>query len=326
LPQPLLQVRDLAVIYALDGTRRVAAIEGLSLDIAAAEAVGLLGESGCGKTTLGLSLLGLLPAAGRVVDGAVVFQGTNLLALGEPQLQKIRGAELAMVYQEPAQALNPVIRVGDQIAEVVRAHRKLSLSRAREEAKGLLAQVGLPANSCIDQAYPHQLSGGQKQRVVIAQAVACHPSLIIADEPTTALDATTQGEILTLLKALQAKLQLALLLISHDPDALEQFVERILVMYAGRLVEEGPTKKVMENPCHPYTRALLQTRLRKGVSENHKRLLPTIPGEPPDLTNLPQGCAFANRCPDTKNICRARKPDAFYVEPSRRVECFNYAH
>jgi oligopeptide/dipeptide ABC transporter ATP-binding protein len=231
-----------------------------------------------------------------------------------------------MVYQEPALALNPVIRVGDQIAEVVRAHRKLSLSRAREEARDLLALVGFPANSCIDDAYPHQLSGGQKQRVVIAQAVACQPALIIADEPTTALDAATQGEILTLLKALQTKLQLALLLISHDPDGLKQFVDRILVMYAGRLVEEGPTKEVMENPCHPYTRALLDARLARELNENHKRPLATIPGEPPDLTNLPQGCAFQNRCPDTRDICRTRKPDAFSLEPSRRVKCFNYAH
>lgn len=326
MPQSLLQVRDLAVIYALDGRRRVAAIEDLSLDIAAAEAVGLLGESGCGKTTLGLSLLGLLPAAGRVVGGAVVFQGTNLLALGERQLQTIRGARLAMVYQEPALALNPVIRVGDQIAEVLRAHGKVSLPRAREEARELLALVGFPAESSISEAYPHQLSAGQKQRVVIAQAVACRPALIIADEPTTALDVATQSEILTLLKALQTKLHLALLLISHDPEVLEQFVDRILVMYAGRLVEEGSTNEVMENPCHPYTRALLDARLARGLSENRKRILATIPGEPPDLTNLPQGCAFANRCPHTRNVCRASKPDAFSVKPSRRVECFNYAH
>ena len=294
--------------------------------MAAAEAVGILGESGCGKTTLGLSLLGLLPAAGRIAGGTVVFQGKNLLALGDRQLQRIRGAELAMVYQEPGIALNPVIRVGDQIAEVLRAHRKLGLSRAREEARSLLALVGFAVDSCIDEAYPHQLSGGQKQRVVIAQAVACRPALIIADEPTTALDAVTQSEILALLKALQTKLQLALLLISHDPDALEQFVDRIVVMYAGRLVEEGPVNQVMDNPCHPYTRALLQARLARALSKNHKRPLASIPGEPPDLTSLPPGCAFADRCPDARSICRDRKPDAFRVEPSRRIECFNYAN
>lgn len=324
--QPLLQVRDLAVRYALNARRRVAAIEGLSLDIATAETVGLLGESGCGKTTLALALLGLLPAEGRVVSGTAMFQGMDLLTLGESALQGIRGAGIAMVYQEPGMALNPVMRVGDQITEVLRAHSPLCVSRAREEAKVLLTQVGFAADSGIDQAYPHQLSGGQKQRVVIAQAIACHPALIIADEPTTALDAVTQTEILTLLKTLQTKLQLALLLVSHDPAELERVVDRVLVMYAGRLVEDGPTKEVMQRPLHPYTRGLLQCRFSSGLSENQKRRLTVIPGEPPDLVNLPLGCAFEARCPDKTNICLTRKPEEFRPEASRRVACFNYAH
>jgi oligopeptide/dipeptide ABC transporter ATP-binding protein len=326
LMELLLQVRDLAVGYWSDGGRTSVAVDDLSFDIAAGEAVGLLGESGCGKTTLGLTLLRLLPRAGYVRSGSVTFMGIDLQALCERELQKIRGAWISMVYQEPGVALNPVIRVGDQIAEVLRAHRPLSLARAKEEVKALLTQVGFAADSGISEAYPHQLSGGQKQRVVIAQAIACHPALIIADEPTSALDAVTQIEILTLLKTLQAKLRMALLLISHDPGELEQVVDRVLVMYAGRLVEEGPTNQVMRSPLHPYSRGLLQARMSSVPAENHKQLLPVIPGEPPDLAGLPSGCAFEPRCPDGKSLCRTLKPQEFRTEASRRVACFNYAH
>ena len=324
--QPLLDVRDLTVGYCSDEGPPSVAVDDLSFDIAVGEAVGLLGESGCGKTTLGLTLLGLLPTAGRVARGSVIFRETDLLTLRERELQKIRGAGISMVYQEPGMALNPVIRVGDQIAEVLRAHSPLSLARSREEAMVLLTQVGFAADSRIDQAYPHQLSGGQKQKVVIAQAIACHPALIVADEPTTALDAVTQTEILTLLKTLQAKLQLALLLISHDPGQLEQVVDRVLVMYAGRLIEEGPTNRVMRRPLHPYSRGLLQARVSSVPAENHKQPLRVIPGEPPDLAGLPMGCAFEARCPDGKGLCRTHKPQDFQPEASRRVACFNYAH
>jgi peptide/nickel transport system ATP-binding protein len=326
LTQPLLHVQGLTVGYCSDDGPPVVAVDDLSFDIAAGEAVGLLGESGCGKTTLGLTLLRLLPRAACVRSGSVTFMGIELQALGERDLQKIRGGWISMVYQEPGMVLNPVIRVGDQIAEVLRAHSPLNLARAREEAKVLLTQVGFAADTCIDQAYPHQLSGGQKQRVVIAQAIACRPALIIADEPTTALDAVSQIEILTSLKTLQAKLQIALLLISHDPGELAQVVDRVLVMYAGRLVEEGPTNQVMWKPLHPYSRGLLQARLSDSSRENHKQLLPVIPGDPPDPAGLPLGCAFEARCPDGKSLCRSHKPQEFRPEASRRVACFNYAH
>jgi oligopeptide/dipeptide ABC transporter ATP-binding protein len=323
--QPLIQVRDLTVCYRSDAERSHRALDGLNLDIAAGETVGLLGESGCGKTTLGLSLLGLLAPGGRVVRGTAFFRRTDLFALGERELQRIRGAEISMVYQEPALALNPVKRVGSQIAEVVRAHSRMAGSRAKDEAKILLEQVGLGRDSGIDQAYPHQLSGGQRQRVVIAQAIACRPSLIIADEPTTALDATTRTEILTLLKMLQTKLPMALLLISHDHGDLEQIVDRILVMYAGRLAEEGPGREVMQKPLHPYTLSLLRAR-PAGSGKNHRRRLNVIPGETPNLVDVPSGCAFEARCPDRREICRTCKPEAFQPQPSRRVACFNYAH
>jgi oligopeptide/dipeptide ABC transporter ATP-binding protein len=208
---------------------------------------------------------------------------------------------------------------------VLRAHKPLSQAGSREEAKGLLHQVGFSDDSHIDQAYPHQLSGGQKQRVVIAQAIACGPKLVIADEPTSSLDAVTQTEIRTLLRSLQAKLNLALLLISHDPGELEQVVDRILVMYAGHLVEAGRTQEVLERPLHPYTQGLLRARLSNLAGENHKRPLPVIPGEPPDPACLPMGCAFEPRCPDSERLCRMRTPPEFQPEASRRVACFNYA-
>src|SRR5215831_3830751 len=214
--RPLLQVRDLNVVYR-SGRQVTPAVTGVSFDIAAGEAVGLFGESGCGKTTLGLTLLRLLGAAGRVAKGSVIFRGNDLLGLGERELEGFRGAEISMVYQEPGMALNPVLRVGDQVAEVLRVHGPWSRTHCREEANRLLAQVGFGADGTIGEAYPHQLSAGQKQRVVIAQAIAARPALIIADEPTTSLDPVTQTEIRALLKTLQVKLQLALLVISHNP-------------------------------------------------------------------------------------------------------------
>jgi oligopeptide/dipeptide ABC transporter ATP-binding protein len=322
--QPLLQVRDLAVVYR-SGRLATPALDGLTFDIAAGEAVGVLGESGCGKTTLGLTLLRLLPTAGHVTQGSVAFRGIDLLRLGEHQLERIRGAEISMIYQEPGMALNPVLRVGEQVAEVLRVHGPWSRARCREEAIRLLAQVGFGADMSIGEAYPHQLSAGQKQRVVIAQAIAARPALIIADEPTTSLDPVTQTEIRNLLKTLQAKLQLALLVISHDPDELAQVVDRILVMYAGHLVEAGRTQEVLETPLHPYTQGLLRSRLSTIPGKNHKKRLPVIPGEPPDLARLPVGCAFEPRCSASESLCGLRKPTEFQPGASRRVACFNYA-
>ena len=324
--RPLLQVRDLAVRYSQDDRRVVAAIDELRFDIAAGEAVGLLGESGCGKTTLGMALLGLLPPTGLVVRGSVVFQGIDLLTLEEFELQKIRGAGISMVHQEPGMALHPVIQVVDQIAEVLRAHRPLSMARSREEARAVLAQVGFKADSGIDHACPHQLSGGQRQRVAIAQAIACHPALIVADEPTTGLDVATQASILTLLKKLQAELRLALLWISHDPSELAEVADRILVMYAGRLIEEGPALEVTRKPLHPYTQGLLRARISAVQKKNQERFLPVIPGEAPDPAALPVGCAFEPRCPHGTLLCRNCRPRAFYLEPSHNVACFNYVH
>ena len=236
--QPLLQVDDLTVVYRARDGAHTTALDGSTFEVAAGEAVGLLGESGCGKTTLGLALLGLLPAAAVVVRGSAFFCGQNLIGLGEHELQEVRGAGISMVHQEPGAALNPVLRIGDQITEVIRAHWRFSRERAREEAGLLLAQVGFPRETFIAAAYPHQLSGGQQQRVAIAQAIACRPALLIADEPTTALDRKTQLEILDLLANLRKTNRLALLFISHDFSVLAHAVDRILVVRDGHIVQD----------------------------------------------------------------------------------------
>ena len=323
---PLLQVRDLTVGYCSDTGGQITALDSLSFDIAPGEAVGLLGESGCGKTTLALSLLRLLPQTARVLRGSIVFSGTELLNLKQRELEKIRGAGISMVYQEPGMALNPVICAGEQIAEVLRAHRPMSRQCARDRAKVLLAQVGFSQESRIEEAYPHQLSGGEKQRVVIAQAIACRPALIIADEPNTALDPLTQLEIVSLLHKLKSELRIALLFITHDPGMLAQLVDRVLVVYAGRLIEEGTTGQVLQNPLHPYSNGLLRAQPGVLQSRSQKRRLSAIPGAPPDLASLPPGCAFEARCSERMDGCRMSKPPLFLGQNSRRVACFKYAN
>lgn len=255
--QGLLRVNDLTVSYRTRDGGKVNALEDVTFELEACEAVGLLGDSGCGKTTLARALLGVLPSAGIVVRGSVFFCGQNLIGLAENKLQKVRGAGIAMVYQEPGAALNPVLRIGDQITEVIRAHRRFSRERAREEAGFQLAKVGFPEESCVAAAYPHQLSGGQQQRVAIAQAIACRPALLIADEPTTALDRKTQLEILDLLTSLRKKNRLGLLLISHDFRVHAHAVDRILVLRDGQIVKDAKTREISDSFDDSYTQSLL---------------------------------------------------------------------
>lgn len=277
--QSLLQVHDLTVGYRSRDGGRVMALEGMSFEVNAGEAVGLLGESGCGKTTLGLSLLGLLPSSGAVDRGTAFFQGKNLLDLGDRELQQVRGIGISMVHQEPWAALNPVLGIGDQMTEVIHAHERFSRERAREKAGDLLASVGFPRESCIATAYPHQLSGGQRQRAAIAQAIACCPRLLIADEPTTALDQTTQADILDLLANLRKKMRLALLLISHDFSVLARAVDHIMVLRAGRIIQRGTTQEVADNSLGDYTQSLLG-RATGAARRNHLRpVLVPKPGE-----------------------------------------------
>jgi peptide/nickel transport system ATP-binding protein len=318
----LLEVRDLVVHYETGTGAPVAAARGVTLDVEVGEAVGLLGESGGGKTTLLLAVLGLLPPAARVVGGEVRFRGRDLLAMGAGEMRRLRGAEIAIVFQDPALALNPVRRVGAQVAEVLRAHRDQGARRAREEAVAMLAEVGFAAPARIAEAYPHELSGGQRQRVVIAQALVCRPALLLADEPTASLDATAQAELRTLLSALQQRLGLAILMASHDLGALSALARRVLVMYAGVVVEEGTPAQVFGDPLHPYTRGLSRAYPRPVTTPRATRTpLVAIPGAPPDLAPPPPGCAFEPRCAERRPVCVERAPARVQPAEGRHVRC-----
>ncbi len=315
----LLRVSDLGVIYRTGACSETVALTGVTLTIGAGEAVGLLGESGCGKTTTALSLLRLLPASARVVRGEVRFRARNLLDLSGNELRRIRGAEISLIFQEPSIALNPVLRIEDQVAEVIRAHKPFSRRQCLKEARDLLAQVGLSDVGGQMRAFPHELSGGQKQRVLIAQALACRPSLVIADEPTSGLDTRTQAEILTLLRELKARRRTAFLFISHNPGVLDGLADRVLVMYAGKIVEEGELGRVYRTPLHPYTRGLLGSMpplSPEGGFRERRRPAP-ISGAPPDMSRLPRGCSFAPRCPARIEVCSEQEPQARKTDDGR---------
>jgi len=269
--EKVLRVRDLCVQYcSLEGIW-FNAVELVSFEIARGEVLGVMGESGCGKTTIGLSMLGLLPKGGTRASGSISFRGQNLLALEEDSLQRIRGAQISMVYQEPGMSLSPVLRVGDQVAEVIRAHRDWKWDRCRAEAESMITRVGLPGTARIYSAYPHQLSGGQLQRVVLAQALACDPALLIADEPTASLDARSQAEFLELLRELKERSRISILLISHTPEIQASLSDRLLVMKDGRIVEEGGFEQLYRRPAHPHTRAILRRTALNGADETVKQ-------------------------------------------------------
>lgn len=325
-PENLLEVRDLWVRFRVNDGHEFTVIDRVSFDIAPGEVVGLLGESGSGKTTLALSLLRLLPPAARLAGGSVGFRGRDLLLLNEKQLRKVRGAEISLVYQDSS-VLNPVIKVGDQVTEVVRAHHAWPRRRAREEAQAALTAVGLGGSDRIYTSYPHQLSGGQRQRVMIAQALVCKPTLMIADEPTASLDATLAAEIVNLVKQLKDSSDTAFLFIAHDAATLARVADRVMVMYAGQIVEDGPVQEVFSKPQHPYTRALLECAPQypsTGVTRDRDLRLACIPGSPPDPMAPPPGCSFSERCKDRLEMCDARNPEEFHSAPSRRVRCLKY--
>jgi oligopeptide/dipeptide ABC transporter ATP-binding protein len=316
----LLEVRDVAVGYAGSGPL-VLALDEVSFDLEPGEVLGLLGESGSGKTTLLLAILGLLPPGAHVVRGSIRFRGRELLRLTGSELRELRGAEISIVFQDPSLALNPVRRVGAQVAEVVQAHHRWDRRRCREAAVAALAEVGFEEPARTYDAYPHELSGGQRQRIAIAQALACRPALVLADEPTASLDAASQAELRQLLGALQARLGMALLLVSHDLGALANLAQHVVVMYAGRAVEKGAAADVLGTPLHPYSRGLLRAFPRAaGVPAP----LVAIPGSPPDPARLPAGCAFEPRCADRYALCATRPPPEVRPAEGRRVRCFAY--
>ena len=324
--EPLALVHKLSVTFLPERDRQVRALDQASLEIRPGELVGILGESGSGKSTLATSLLRLLPADARYDSGSIRFRSRDLLALSEPELRRIRGAEIALIPQDPALALNPVIEVGRQIAEVLRAHVRMTRRDRRARVEELLTEVGFDQPQRVYHAYPHQLSGGQRQRIVIAQAMALRPALVIADEPTSKLDASLQKEILSLMGDMSQRHQTAFVLISHDPTVLAGFVDRIAVMYAGWIVEEGCTEDIFRRPLHPYTQALVQLSARYLPNAGTRARLPAIEGEPPDLTVPGVGCPFAARCPERMQVCMERDLQETTPQPSHRVSCFKYDH
>jgi oligopeptide/dipeptide ABC transporter ATP-binding protein len=318
---PLLRVRDLSVEFVTeDGVIR--AVDGVSFDVQPHETLGLVGESGCGKTVTGLSILRLIPMPpGRIASGRIELAGRDLVPLREGEMADIRGRNISMIFQEPMTALNPVFTIGTQMADVLCRHRDLSRRQARSVAAELLARVNIPAPATRLDDYPHQLSGGMRQRVMIAMALSCNPQLLIADEPTTALDVTTQAQVLQQFRELQAEFRMAVILVTHDLGVVAETCQRAVVMYCGSIVESGEVAAIFRRPRHPYTAGLLSSvpRLRR------ERLaeLPVIPGRVPDLSSLPAGCRFADRCPRERERCRAERPPLATPDDSgNAVACF----
>jgi peptide/nickel transport system ATP-binding protein len=319
-PTPILSIESLQVSLF---TRRgvLPAVDGLSLSVAAGETVAIVGESGCGKSLAALAVMRLLPEPpAKIVGGAVRFIGRDLAGLSERQMQRVRGKDISMIFQDPMTSLNPVVTVGDQLVEAIRRHTDLSHKEAGNRAFELLRQVRIPdAERRLDD-YPHQMSGGMSQRVMIAMAIACGPKLLIADEPTTALDVTIQAQIIELMKELQAASGMGLIIITHDLGVVAEIADRVVVMYAGRKVEDAPVEGLFERPLHRYTRGLLgatPSALRRRGSR-----LVEITGSVPALADLPVGCAFQNRCPDVLERCRVERPRLTPLLPHRTAACF----
>jgi oligopeptide/dipeptide ABC transporter ATP-binding protein len=318
--QPLLAVDDLRVHF---GTARgtVYAVNGVSFDIAPGETLGLVGESGCGKSVTSLALLGILARNGRVVSGQALFDGRDLLALGDAALRRIRGREIAMIFQDPMTSLNPVLTVGRQIREVLETHFRLGKKAANSRAGELLERVGIPSADLRLKDYPHQFSGGMRQRAMIAMALACEPKLLIADEPTTALDVTIQAQILDLLRELVAERNTALILITHDLGVVAGMCERVHVMYGGLIMEAGSADQLFARPRHPYTFGLLQSVPR--LDSGRKARLQPIEGQPRDMLTAPAACPFQPRCRFEVEQSRLELPSLREIEPGHWVACFN---
>jgi peptide/nickel transport system ATP-binding protein len=303
----LLSVRNLVVEF---DTRYgpVRAVDDVSFDIFANETVGIVGESGCGKTVTGLSLLRLVPSPpGRIVQGSMVLNGKDIVQIPESDMAQLRGNEISMIFQEPMTALNPVLSVGEQMTDVLRRHRKMTRREARDVAIDMLSKVGIPVPQKRIDEYPHELSGGMRQRVMIAMALSCNPKVLVADEPTTALDVTTQAQVLEQIVELQEEFQMAVILITHDLGVIAETCQRAMVMYCGNVVETGTIEELFEKPRHPYTKGLLESIPR--VRDERVTELPIIPGLVPDLLSLPAGCRFADRCNYAQADCRQSPPE-----------------
>jgi oligopeptide/dipeptide ABC transporter ATP-binding protein len=319
----ILKVKDLSVSFRLpEGIVR--AVDRVSFDLAGGETLGLVGESGCGKSVTSLSITGLVPSPpGRISAGCIRFEDQDLLNMDHERLRQIRGRDISMIFQEPMTSLNPVLSIGRQVAEPLVTHKGLSRSEALEAAAAWLEQVKIPAARQRLGDYPHQLSGGMRQRVMIAMALVCRPKLLIADEPTTALDVTIQAQILSLMRELKEKLNMSLLLITHNLSVIAQTASRVIVMYAGQIVEEGSITDIFDRPFHPYTRGLLKSMPRLG-DRRHGRTsrLNEIPGTVPSLIEVVDGCKFADRCAYVFDICKQQLPELFQIHEGQRARCW----
>jgi oligopeptide/dipeptide ABC transporter ATP-binding protein len=323
---PLLEVEDLETFFFTeDGV--VQAVNGLNLKVHSGEIFGLVGESGCGKSVTGLSILRLIDRPGRIVNGKIRFNGQSLLDLAENQMVELRGSRISMIFQQPLTSINPVFPLGFQIAEVFRIHRKMTRDQAWRSAVALLKRVGIPDPEQRAKCYAHQISGGQAQRVMIAMALALNPAMLIADEPTTALDVTIQAQILDLIRQLIREHHTTVILITHDLGVVAEMAHRVAVMYAGHIVEQAEVKELFDHPLHPYTQGLIASLPILG--ERRPRL-ETIPGSVPDLIDLPEGCRFASRCQarveHELHICVEREPQMLRAAPGHAVRCWLYQH
>lgn len=317
MTEPLIRFNQLSLSFSSD-QGRVRAVQDVTFDVQAGQTVGIVGESGCGKSVTAMSLMGLLPPqAARIDGGEILFQGRDLLKLRPSQMADLRGNQLAMIFQEPMTALNPVLTIGEQLVEPLIRHLGESPKPAWEKATKMITEVGLARAESLMTSYPHQLSGGMLQRIMIAMALSCKPQLLIADEPTTALDVTVQAQILRLLRDQARQNHMALMLITHDLGVIAQMADHVVVMYAGKIVEQGATAEVMRNPLHPYTQGLIASRPKAG---ERRRRLYSIPGQVPDLAALPPYCAFTDRCERATDRCRQGVPPL--ERRSRQAACF----
>ena len=318
--QPLLEVKDLKTyFYTEDGV--VKAVNGVDFSIKPGEVMGLVGESGSGKSVTSLTIMRLLTSNAKIESGQILFDGQDMASLSEDKLLKLRGNKLSMIFQQPTSCLNPVFRIGDQIAETIMVHQNVTYQQATEKALEMMRLVGISDPERRSKAFPHEISGGQAQRVMIAMALSCRPNLLIADEPTTALDVTIQAQILDLMRDLRDKTGSAILLITHDMGVIAEMCDSVAVMYAGQIVEYADVYTLFENQLHPYTEGLLAAIPVLGEIKSH---LAVIPGSVPNLITLPSGCKFAARCPYVKEVCTQREPMLVEAEPNHRVRCFKH--
>ncbi len=318
----VLEVKNLQTyFYSSEGVAK--AVDGVSFTLHKGETLGIVGESGCGKSMTSLSLLRLVPSPpGKIINGEILLNNTDLMKLSEEELRKIRGNKISMIFQEPMTSLNPVLTVGEQIAETIRLHQGLSRKEAWQQAVEMIRLVGIPAPEKRAKQEPYQLSGGMRQRIMIAMALACTPDVLIADEPTTALDVTIQAQIIDIIRNLQQQLGMSIIFITHDLGVVAEICDKIAVMYAGQVVEEGSTDSLFEKPLHPYTKGLIQS-LPKLYEDQEE--LSTIHGTVPSPYHYPNGCRYAERCPLATELCRVQQPELITVESDKKVRCWMYS-